>query len=50
MKIDVVKTVLEQDHPVVSKIYIDPGMLEKMMSPANGIRWGYWLKHHCVCV
>jgi len=49
-KIDVVKTALEQDHPVVSKIDIDPGVLEEVMLPANGIRWGYWLKHHCVCV
>lgn len=49
-KIDVIKTVLEQDHPVVSKIDIDPGVLEEVMLPANGIRWGYWLKHQCVCV
>lgn len=49
-KIDVVKTALEQDHPVVSKIDIDPGVLEEVMLPANDIRWGYWLKHHCVCV
>lgn len=42
-KIDVVKTELEQDHPVVSKIDIDPGVLEEVMLPANGIRWGYWL-------
>jgi hypothetical protein len=50
LKIDVVKTALEQDHPVISKIDIDPGILEEVMLPANGIRWGYWLKHHCICV
>ncbi|WP_191939632.1 nucleotidyltransferase domain-containing protein (plasmid) [Pantoea agglomerans] len=49
-KIDVVKTTLELNHPVVSKIDIDPGVLEEVMLPANDIRWGYWLKHHCVCV
>lgn len=50
VKIDVVKTALEQDHPVVSKIDIDPAVLEEVMLPSNSIRWGYWLKHHCVCV
>lgn len=49
VKIDVVKTALEQEYPVVSKIDIDPGVLEEVMLPSNGIQWGYWLKHHCVC-
>lgn len=25
-------------------------MLEDVMLPPNSRRWGYWLKHHCVCV
>lgn len=32
-KIDVVKTTLELNHPVVSKIDIDPGVLEEVMLP-----------------
>ena len=47
---DAMKSSLEQDYPVVSKIDIDPGVLEDVMLPANVNLWGYWLKHHCVCV
>lgn len=47
---DAIKSSLEQDHPVVSKIDIDPGVLGTVMLPENTGRWGYWLKHHCVCV
>lgn len=49
-KIDAIKSSLEQDYPVVSKIDIDPGVLEDVLLPANEKRWGYWLKHHCICV
>lgn len=47
---DAIKSSLEQDYPVVSKIDIDPGVLEDVMLPANVNLWGYWLKHHCVCI
>ncbi len=50
IQIEAVKATLEQNHPVVSKIDIDPGVLEDVMLPANSRRWGYWLKHHCICV
>ncbi|MFJ5162196.1 nucleotidyltransferase domain-containing protein [Pantoea sp. NPDC088449] len=41
---------LEQHHPVISKIDIDPGVLDTVMQPASAERWGYWLKHHCICI
>jgi len=47
---DTIKSSLEQDYPVVSKIDIDPGVLEDVLLPANVNLWGYWLKHHCVCI
>ncbi len=45
-----VKSSLEKAHPVVSKIDIDPGTLDTVLRTANKNLWGYWLKHHCVCV
>lgn len=45
-----VKSSLEMAHTVVSKIDIDPGTLDAVLLPANKNLWGYWLKHHCVCV
>lgn len=45
-----VKSALEREYPVISKIDIDPGVLDTVMQPENAERWGYWLKHHCVCV
>lgn len=47
---DTIRSELEHDYPVVSKIDIDPGVLEDVMMPTNVDSWGYWLKHHCVCV
>ncbi|UMO86196.1 nucleotidyltransferase domain-containing protein [Pectobacterium sp. PL64] len=41
---------LEQDHSVVSKIDFDCGLLQQVLHPDNKFSWGYWLKHHCVCV
>jgi len=49
-KTESIRSVLQQDYPVVSKIDIDSGVLEDVMLPANVNLWGYWLKHHCVCV
>jgi len=49
-KIHSVKSELEQQYSVISKIDIDPGVLDEVMLPASANRWGYWLKHHCVCV
>lgn len=49
-KIYAVKSELEQQYSVISKIDIDPGVLDEVMLPACANRWGYWLKHHCVCV
>ncbi|WP_313825634.1 nucleotidyltransferase domain-containing protein [Leclercia sp.] len=49
-KTDAIRSELEQDYPVISKIDIDSGVLEDVMRPANVNLWGYWLKHHCVCV
>lgn len=45
-----VKSALEKAHPAVTKIDVDLGTLDKVLLPANKNLWGYWLKHHCVCV
>jgi hypothetical protein len=49
-KMAAIKSELEQHYSVISKIDIDPGVLSEVMLPASTDRWGYWLKHHCVCV
>ncbi|PHM49545.1 nucleotidyltransferase domain-containing protein [Xenorhabdus sp. KK7.4] len=41
---------LENNNPVVSKIDFDCGLLQQVLHPDNKLSWGYWLKHHCVCV
>ena len=41
---------LEKSNPVVSKIDFDCGLLQQVLHPDNILSWGYWLKHHCVCV
>lgn len=41
---------LEENHPVISKVDFDIGYLHEVMIPENLHRWGYWLKHHCVCI
>ncbi|MFZ4214897.1 nucleotidyltransferase domain-containing protein [Pantoea endophytica] len=43
-------TSLEEAHPIISKIDLDTGTLSTVMDPQQLNRWGYWLKHHCVCV
>ena len=49
-KIASAKSALESHYPVISKIDIDPGVLDDVLLPENRDRWGYWLRHHCVCV
>jgi len=41
---------LEKNNPVLSKIDFDCGLLQQVVHPDNLLSWGYWLKHHCVCV
>lgn len=41
---------LEEAHPIISKIDLDTGTLSTVLDPQQLNRWGYWLKHHCVCV
>ncbi len=41
---------LERRHSVVSKIDFDCGLLRQVLHPDNIFSWGYWLRHHCVCV
>ncbi|MCY4763692.1 nucleotidyltransferase domain-containing protein [Klebsiella aerogenes] len=41
---------LEKSHPLVSKIDFDCGLLQQVLHPDNKLSWGYWLRHHCVCV
>lgn len=49
-KIAAIKSRLERQYPVISKIDLDLGVLGTVMLPDHAERWGYWLKHHCVCV
>ncbi|QCR38615.1 nucleotidyltransferase domain-containing protein [Nissabacter sp. SGAir0207] len=49
-KIHAFKAELEQQYSVISKVDIDPGVLDEVMLPASANRWGYWLKHHCICL
>jgi uncharacterized protein len=49
-KMTAIKSEIEQQYSVISKIDIDLGVLDEVLQPANADRWGYWLKHHCVCV
>lgn len=41
---------LKKGHPVVSKIDFDCGVLQQVLHSDNKFSWGYWLKHHCVCI
>ena len=34
----------------ISKIDFDCASLEEALSPSNNLSWGYWLKHHCICI
>lgn len=45
-----IKRELEKRHPLVSKIDFDCGLLAQVLHPDHKLSWGYWLKHHCVCV
>ncbi|MDX7985841.1 nucleotidyltransferase domain-containing protein [Xenorhabdus sp. 12] len=45
-----VQAELEKNNPIVSKIDFDCGLLQQVLHPNNKLSWGYWLKHHCVCV
>lgn len=42
--------ILEQQCPVNSGVDFVTSALEDVMDPENQLRWGYWLKHHCICV
>ena len=41
---------LAHQHAVISKVDIDVGYLQEVISPENSQSWGYWLKHQCICV
>ena len=45
-----IKRELEKSYPVVSKIDFDCGVLPQVLHPDHTLSWGYWLKHHCICV
>lgn len=45
-----VKRELEINYPVISKIDFDCGLLHQVLHPENKFSWGYWLRHHCVCI
>ncbi|WP_350262722.1 nucleotidyltransferase domain-containing protein (plasmid) [Pantoea sp. BJ2] len=49
-RLSAIKEALEQQYPVISGVDFDTGALEDVLDPENQLSWGYWLKHHCVCV
>lgn len=48
--LEALRQVLEQRHPIVSKIDFDLGYRAEVLAPENTNQWGFWLKHHCRCV
>lgn len=50
VKLAEVQRELEKSHPIISKIDFDCGLLQQVEHPDNLLSWGYWLRHHCVCV
>ena len=49
-KLLVIQSELEKNNPIVSKIDFDCGVLPQVLDLKSIFSWGYWLKHHCVCV
>ena len=49
-RLSAVQQVLEAQYPMISGVDFDTGALEDVLDPENQLNWGYWLKHHCVCV
>ncbi|WP_294901838.1 nucleotidyltransferase domain-containing protein [Tatumella sp. UBA2305] len=49
-QLEALQVILESTHPEVSKIDFDCGVLVEVLKFENRLSWGYWLKHHCVCV
>ncbi|MEE4483205.1 nucleotidyltransferase domain-containing protein [Serratia ficaria] len=49
-QLTIIQCELKKSHPVVSKIDFDCGVLQQVLHPDNQLSWGYWLKHHCVCI
>lgn len=49
-QLEALQVTLESTHPEVSKIDFDCGALVEVLKYENRLSWGYWLKHHCVCV
>lgn len=39
---------LRSRHPEVTKIDFDIGLRDEVLAPENYLKWGYWLKHHCL--
>lgn len=48
--IEGIRQVIEAAYPLVSKVDLDIGVLEDVLSVEAGVAWRYWLKHHCRCV
>jgi len=48
--LDKTKVELEKANPIVSKIDLDCGTIQEVLNPNNELSWGYWIKHHCICI
>ncbi|MEL0578147.1 nucleotidyltransferase domain-containing protein [Pectobacterium punjabense] len=49
-QLTMIQSELKKGHPIVSKIDFDCGVLQQVLHPDNQLSWGFWLKHHCVCI
>jgi len=49
-QLDKIRAKLEKCNPIVTKIDFDCGTIQEVLNPDNQFTWGYWIKHHCICI
>lgn len=49
-QLDAVRQSLANSTLLVTKIDFDCGVRSEVLAPQNQLSWGYWLKHHCLCI
>ncbi|WP_347360590.1 nucleotidyltransferase domain-containing protein [Vibrio vulnificus] len=45
-----ISTAIAKTYPQVSKLDIDPGYLNDILTPQERYHWQFWLKHCCCCI
>lgn len=49
-KLALARAEIERNNSIISKIDFDCASLKQVLNADNHLSWGYWLKHHCICV